>query len=125
MILLMRNRQWYKKHRWRLLNGISECNYNILDELKDTEWSNKFEQLMKNRLIMGALRYGKIHEDNKPTYDRVSSILKRLINYNKTGNTEFLVDIANLCLLEFEEGIHTNKHFNSIDDGEHVKIIKK
>lgn len=118
----MRERKWYDKHRWRLLNGISECDYDIFEELKDTEWSIEFEKLMRHRLVMGALRYGKIHQLGKPRYDRVESIFKRLIKYSNTGNTEFLVDIANLCLLEFEEGIHSNKHFSSIDDGEHVNI---
>lgn len=118
----MREHKWYNKHRWRLLNGISECDYNILDELKETEWSIRFENLMRNRLIMGAFRYGKIHEEGKPKYDRIESIFKRLIKYSNTGNMEFLVDIANLCLLEFEEGYHINKHFSSIDDGEHVNI---
>lgn len=75
---------------------------------------------MRHRLIMGGLRYGRIHEE-KPKYDRISSAISRLNKYSKTGNLEFLVDVANLCLLEFEEGNHPNKHFNSIDDGEHVK----
>ena len=93
--------------------------------LQQTEWSPEFEQLMRNRLIMGALRYGLLHDKNKPTYDRMASIKKRADKYAETGNLEFLVDMANLCLLEFEEGQHPKKHFHAIDDGEHVSCKPK
>jgi len=92
------------------------------DELKKSEWSDEFEQLMRNRLMMGALRYGLIKAPGKPRYNRVDSIRKRLFDYQYTGNKELLVDCANLCLLEFVECYHPDQHFNAIDDGEHVQI---
>lgn len=94
-----------------------------LDELAASEWSPQFEQLMRNRLIMGALRYGKLGAENKSQYDRIASMQKRLIKYQQSGNMELLVDIANLCLCEFVECHHPTKHFHSIDDGEHVAKI--
>ena len=93
-----------------------------LSELRKTEWSSDFEQLMRNRLLMGAFRYGPIREGNKGKYDYIDSIRKRLEKYEQTGNTEYLVDIANCCLLCHEYGEHPNKHFHSIDDGEHVQV---
>ena len=53
---------------------------------------------------------------------RMQSAERRMKLYEETGNDELLVDIANLCLLEFMIGKHPNKHFNSIDDGEHAEI---
>lgn len=91
-----------------------------LDSLAKTEWSPQFEQLMRNRLIMGALRYGKLHAPGKPKYNRITSMVKRLTKYIGSGNKELLVDVANLCLLEFEECHHPLAHFHSVDDGEHV-----
>ena len=91
-----------------------------LVDLQKTEWSVDFERLMRNRLTMGAVRYGRLGAAGKPQYDRVASIEKRLAAYVATENTEYLVDIANLCLCEFVEGAHPLKHFASIDDGEHV-----
>lgn len=92
------------------------------ENLHLSEWSDKFETLMRNRLIMGAIRYGKLGEPGKPNYDRIESIIKRSKKFKETGNTEFLVDIANLALVEFVAGKHPKKHFKAIDDGEHVNI---
>lgn len=122
----MQERDFYLRNLWRWKCGLPE-EEDIpketinLEDLRKSEWSQEFEELMRNRLIMGALRYGKIGVPNKPKYDRVSSMNKRLNLYQETGNKEYLVDMANLCLLEFVECHHPNAHFNSIDDGEHVK----
>ena len=118
------NRQFFINNLWRWKCNIPEVvieqkTINLKD-LQKSEWNNKFETLMRNRLVFGAIRYGKIGESGKPKYSRIESIIKRLKNYNKTGNMEFLVDCANLCLLEFVENNHPTKHFSSIDDGEHV-----
>mgnify|MGYP000882028021 CR=1 FL=1 len=98
------------------------------EELRKTEWSVDFERLMRNRLILGAYRYGRIdhaNNSNKPHYDRTASIIKRMELYEQTGNKELLVDVANLCLLEFVECKHPKANFTSIDDGEHVKHKKR
>lgn len=79
-------------------------------ELARTEWSPRFERLMRNRLIVGAYRYGRLNAPGKPTYDRLESIAKRAREYVTTGNDDLLADIANLALLEYEEGKHPNKH---------------
>ncbi|MFZ4569716.1 MAG: hypothetical protein ACOYM0_01140 [Bacteroidales bacterium] len=94
-----------------------------LEELKKTEWSVRFERLMRNRLIMGAIRYGRLNAPGKPKYDRVKSMIKRLNLYEGNGNIEVLVDVANLCLCEFEEGNHPLRHFHAVDDGEHASKI--
>lgn len=124
----MENTRFYLDNLWRWKCGLSEFNEPKperidLEGLRKSEWSHMFEGLMRNRLVMGALRYGKLHAKDKPQYDRVKSMIKRLNKYNESGNMELLVDVANLCLLEFEECNHPNKHFYSIDDGEHVSLI--
>ena len=94
-----------------------------LEELKISEWSPKFEQLMRNRLIMGSIRYGQLNAPNKPQYDRIPSMIHRLELYQKDRNAEHLVDVANICLMEFEEG---DNHFTALDECKekgHVKEI--
>ena len=93
-----------------------------LAELFASEWSPEFEDLMRNRLVMGAFRYGLIGAKNKPTYNRVTAAIKRLAEYELTGNDELLVDVANFMLLEFVEGVHPFKHFAASDDGPHVEV---
>lgn len=95
------------------------------DELKKSEWLPKFEQLMRNRLIMGAYRYGKLGVPDKSQYDRIKAIQFHLDKYQEEGNTEHLVDIANLALCEFAEGNHPKKHFRSVDDGRHAEKLNK
>lgn len=97
--------------------GLSEpvrARYRI-EDLQHSEWSSEFERLMRNRLVMGALRYGILGAPGKPTYDRIASMEKRLKLYRESGNLEYLVDVANLCLCEFVEGTHPNRHFHSTD----------
>lgn len=117
--------QRFLRDSWRLnagytdtvvLNGVSG-----IDELKRTEWSIKFEQLvrsknplvyepffvaMKNRLVMGSFRYGRLNATGKANFDRMARIKSEIELFNKDHSIERLVDIANMCLLEFEEGTH-------------------
>ena len=119
--------QFFLNNLWRWKCGLPETEEvnqeSSYEELKKTEWSEEFERLMRNRLIIGALRYGRLGATNKPQYDRINSMIKRLTKYQETGNKEFLVDVANICLLEFVECNHPNQHFHAIDDGEHTKIL--
>jgi hypothetical protein len=93
-------------------------------ELKKSEWSHEFEAKMRNRLLVGAYRHGRMKAPGKPQYDRITSAIKRLKQFQETGNMEHLVDAANLCLLEFVEGDHPKRHFKSADDVEHTPVRK-
>lgn len=93
-----------------------------LETLKKTEWSPKFETLMRNRLIMGCFRYGALNRGNKPKYNKVDSIRQRLELYEQDGNAEHLVDIANLCLVEFVDESHPNFHWSAQDDKNHAEV---
>jgi hypothetical protein len=96
-----------------------------METLRRTEWSKEFEELCKNRMIMGSFRYERMEEKKKKTsrYDYIGDAVKRLNKYQATGNAEYLVDVANLCMLEFLFGEHKQKHFSSSDDGEHCQKI--
>lgn len=101
--------------RQHALEHASEADPMRYENLVDSEWSAEFEALMRNRLIMGALRYGLISDPAKVKNREPSgpNIRARLELYEATGNTEWLVDIANLALLEFVEGNHPLKHFHA------------
>lgn len=94
-----------------------------LDDLTASEWSQEFERLMRNRLLVGCFRYGPMSDPAKGRYDNLGSAIKRIHKYQITGNLEHLVDAANLCLVEFVHSNHPRKHFRSEDDGEHAEPI--
>lgn len=92
-----------------------------LATLRKTEWSKPFERLMRNRLLMGAFRYGLMKDKGEQGYNMIGSLEDRVKRYKQTGNLELLADIANLALLEFEFPAHPKAHFEAIDDGEHCR----
>jgi len=62
--------------------------------------SEKFLQGMLDRMAMGFHTYGHVMRDeNVP--DALASLDVRLKKYRVTGNTEFLMDCANFCMMEF------------------------
>jgi len=87
------------------------------------EWSNKFEKLMRNRLLFGAYRYGPMGSKDKNNYDRMKYAIEKIMEYKRTGNAECLVDAANMMMLEFEESNHPKFHFQSADDSKHTEVI--
>ncbi|MEM6471706.1 MAG: hypothetical protein AAF802_19250, partial [Planctomycetota bacterium] len=54
------------------------------------------------------------------SYDMVGSMQQRLEAYQKDGNLEHMVDVANLCMIEFERPSHRKPTWAAIDDGIHV-----
>lgn len=117
----MRSTHDILRERLLLRRGMVETPRLDLEELRVSEWSPEFEELMRNRLLFGAYRYGKIHDNKGSGMDWTGSIEERLELYREDGNLEHLVDIANLCLCEYEVGSHPNRHFGSTDDGVHVE----
>jgi len=120
------DRAWFMANLWRWAAGVPELDsppvhrYTRKQALGD--WSEQFIQLMRNRMVLGIYRYGSYKSPQAPNYDRIGSVLKRLRLYGDTGNQEFLVDSANLLMIEFDVGDHPNKHFCAIDDGYHTEI---
>ncbi|MCP4895635.1 MAG: hypothetical protein GY906_01570 [bacterium] len=89
----------------------------------DSRLDAGFIELMKTRLMVGHFRYG-IKAEQGVRYDTVGAILARAALYQETGNTEYLVDLANFCMLEFQHPSHPDAHFEAGDDNhEHAKEI--
>jgi len=115
----------HKMIRERLLQDVIETGESIPEqELKYNQWCSRFEQLMRNRLIMGACRYKPLKHGTPNGFDNVNSAIERLKLYQETGNQEHLVDVANLCLVEFATESHPNAHFEAQDDGIHTERLK-
>jgi hypothetical protein len=95
-------------------------------EILKTEFSYQFVDYMQNRMLMSHSRYGKVEdamvprEDGGPQriIDALDSAHLRMLKYIETGNTEWLVDAANLVMMEFMYPQHKNAHFRATDSGE-------
>ena len=124
-------RDFFIRNLWRWAAGLPELKLPEVQRRPDltllskTEWSPEFEKLMRNRLLMGAYRYGLLRASGKPQYDRIRSAKDRLDAYISTGNLEHLVDVANMMLPEFVEGKHPLRHFTASDDGPLHAEVKK
>jgi hypothetical protein len=96
-----------------------------LDQLLQTEWVPEFEQYMRNRLVMGAMRYETVEEKLKGNkYACLGYVRRKLDDYESDGNLECLVDAANLLMIEFAAPHHPNPHFTPGDDTSHVGTFK-
>lgn len=93
-----------------------------VEALRKSEWCPEFEELMRNRLIMGAIRYGKLCEQGKPTYERAKTMAKKVALYVETKNKEVLVDLANYAMIEFIEPTEEGTFFSATDDMNHDTI---
>jgi len=90
-----------------------------LAKLRKIQWNTLFEKMCRNRLLIGAYRYGELHTESSKSCVSVEDIKKRLDLYTETGNLEYLVDVANYAMLEFTYSKHKNVHFKANDDGIH------
>lgn len=108
---------------WRQKAGLKEIKVEKsqidIKDLYKTQWHEQFEQYMRNRLVMGAMRYGDIRTTTG--YQYLSYLEKKLRKYKETGNLEMLVDVANLAMLEFINSDHPKKHWNPIDNEIHCE----
>lgn len=124
---------WFMRCAWHRLAGAEEPEYDTkadygagryrlpdMDVLYKENWSDEFEALMRNRLLLGAFRYGLFRDQARQGvhYDSMASAMRHIERYLCTGNQEHLVDVANLCLVEFVRPSRP-AHFAPIDDGDH------
>lgn len=76
-----------------------------------------FIQGMLNRMGLGFHNYGHMRRrHDRP--DNIKNVRIRLAKYLKTGNTEWLMDAANFCMMEFAVPAHSKAHFRATDSHE-------
>jgi len=104
------HREFYLGNLWRWKCGVKERvlpEYGkapSIDFLERTQWDDQFARFMRNRLILGCIRYGRnqsIKHSNLEKSNYALDISLRANLYLQDKNPEHLVDIANVCLLEF------------------------
>ena len=81
----------------------------------ESEFSPDFVEKMENAMGLSFYKYGPVKEAYPDKIDAVESLQVRLERYAKTGNTEFLVDVANFAMIEFMLPRHPEAHFKVQD----------
>ena len=124
-----------RDHLYSQFFNNGRLNVSSLEEL-EKRWSKEFEdqlkikwdktfyeviKYMKNRLIMGAIRYGEHPINDNPGLDYIKAMKTKIKNYEKNKNKENLVDLGNYALLEYESG---DNYFSAQDDSEHCEKKK-
>lgn len=89
------------------------------EEVLVTEYSDRFDELRKNRMVFSYPKYGPIRTNYGQGYiDAVASLEKSLELYKETGNAEHLCDLSNFAMIEFMYPHHKDAHFKTINNGE-------
>ena len=117
-----------------------------------SESSQEFHQGMVNRMDLSYCKYGRYHVNASGRIDpkfqkeaaetvmnflakwdgrgtttansnTVASILLRLVKYLNTGNTEWLMDVANFAMIEHECPQVKGSHFKATDSHESPGLV--
>ena len=81
-----------------------------------SEFSDRFVQGMYDRMGVSYFRYGKVADAYPDKIDAIASLEVRLQRYKDTGNTEWLMDVANFAMIEFMRPRHPKAHFKATDE---------
>jgi len=81
----------------------------------DSEFSEQFVQGMRDRMAVSFFKYGALADAYPERIDALGSLQLRLEQYAETGNTEFLMDVANYAMIEFMRPRHPRAHFSATD----------
>lgn len=84
----------------------------------ETEFSREFAQGMADRMAMSYYKYGPLAEGFPKRVDAIATLKDKLAAYERTGNTEWLMDVANYAMIEFLRPRHPEAHFRATDSRE-------
>jgi hypothetical protein len=90
----------------------------IPEGIPSSEFSQSFAQGMADRMAVSFCKYGRVAEAYPKRVDAIASLKLRLEKYEQTGNTEWLMDVANFAMIEFMHPRHEKAHFRATDSKE-------
>lgn len=81
----------------------------------DSEFSEAFAQGMADRMAVSFAKYGAVKDAYPHRVDAIASLKARLERYERDGNTEWLMDVANFAMIEFLHPKHPEAHYLPTD----------
>jgi hypothetical protein len=89
-----------------------------------SEFSPQFVRLMIAAMMVSFHKYGALADAYPHRVKALPSLAKRLEMYEETGNTEYLVDVANFAMIEFMRPAHPKAFYEPTDaDGSPGRVI--
>jgi hypothetical protein len=71
-------------------------------KILDKEYCEEFDERRKQAIIVSYHKYGPSKENfQRGMVDAIGSLKKNLQKFEETGNTEYLVDVANYAMFRF------------------------
>lgn len=90
----------------------------IPNNIPVTEFNQTFVQGMADRMGVSFFKYGPVRDAYPDKVNAIESLEKRLKKYKETGNTEWLMDVGNFAMIEFQHPRHPTSHFRGTDSNE-------
>lgn len=94
------------------------------DKLPGTEYSTRVDELRKNRVELGYLKYGPAKKNfGEKLVAAVPTCEQCIQKYKDTGNTEYLLDAMNYLMFEYMYPQKDGAFFKATDSGESAGIV--
>lgn len=84
----------------------------------DSEFSTGFLTGMLHRMSLSFFKYGPVKDAFPQKVDAIATLRMFLDRYERDGNTERMMDVANYAMIEFMHPRHPNAHFTPTDTRE-------
>lgn len=94
-----------------------------MDDILKTEYSEQFDNLRKNRVQVSYYKYGPARQNfGGGRVDAIGSLELCLEKFKKTGNTEYLLDVANYAMFRFMYPM-PDEYFKSTGSAESAGVV--
>lgn len=95
------------------------------DSIPQDQINVQFIQGMLDRMAFGYHNYGHIKNQFPDKHDALGNLALRVKTYKKTKNTEFLMDAANYCMIEFARPRFRDAFFESTSKAQSPGSIRR
>lgn len=85
------------------------------EEILKRDFSKPFIGKMENAIVMSHFKYGWMSKTYPELAQAYKCIKERLELYEKTHNTEYLVDVANFAMIEFMHPSFEDSKYTPMD----------
>ena len=94
-----------------------------IDEILKLDYNADFDEKCKQAIVMSHYKYGEVkanYTGSPPNVDCAKTLEERWALYKLTGNTQYLIDVANQARIEFTYPQHPKAHYQPKDSGDRL-----